>query len=286
MSLAALKKSRMSFEELAKKFENEKKSTQKDDRFYYPARDDNGNAHAVIRFLMPPEGEDSPWVKTYSHAFKSDSGRWFIEECPTTIGKDCVCCSENGKLWNSGIESDKDIVRQRKRRLQYVANILVVEDKKNPENEGKVFLFKFGAKIFDMIKGAMYPEFDDEEPCNVFDFWEGANFNLRIRKVAGQTNYDKSSFGSPAPIADSDEKIERIWKQEYSLAEFLSPDRFKSEEELAKSFARAVGGNVAAPVAEAKTAPTETAPEPIAAVASSEPTSSAMDFFRKMAEED
>lgn len=286
-----MKKNRMSFETLAEKFkQSDSKSNQnKDDRQFYPARDENGNAQAVIRFLPPKEGEEVPWVKIFSHSIKGAG--WYIENCPTTIGNDCPACKSNGVLWSSGIDSDKEIARSRKRRLQYIANVLVVTDKKNPEREGTVMLFKFGAKIFDKIKSALYPEFDDEQALNPFDFWEGANFNLRIRKVQGMVNYDKSDFAASSPIAKTDKAIEEIWKQEYSLQEFIAPDQFKSEDELSKRLARVLGdgtrstepviARASQPVAESPVASvSEQKSEPVA-----ESTESAMDFFRKMAED-
>jgi len=290
MSISALKKSRMSFDDLAKKFEKDSsKKSNVDERMFYPARDDNGNGQAIIRFLPAKEGEDSAWVKTYSHGFKGPTGKWFIEECPTTIGKDCICCEKNSELWNSGIDTDKEIARSRKRRLQYISNVLVVSDKKNPEREGKVFLFKYGSKIFDKVKGAMYPEFDDETPCIVSDPWDGANFNLKIKKVKGMTNYDSSSFMESTPLADTDKGIEAIWKQEYSLEEFIAPTVYKSEDELKKNLARVLNEGTREPVAQSNTSSASEAPATPAQEQTSAPvadsTESAMDFFRKMAED-
>jgi len=287
-----MKKNRMSFEALSEKFKqaDSKSNQNKDDRQFYPKIDESGNGQAVIRFLPPKDGESSPWVRVYSHGFK-ESGGWYIENCPTTIGNDCPCCLKNGALWSTGIDSDKEIARKRKRRLQYITNVLVVSDKKNPEREGKVMLFKFGAKIFDKIKSALYPEFDDEQALNPFDFWDGANFNLRIRKVQGMVNYDKSDFAAPSPIAKTDKAIEEIWKQEHSLEEFIAPDQFKSEEELSKRLARVLndGTRSAAPqTTAASPMASEASSAPVAAPTSepvSESTESAMDFFRKMAED-
>ena len=217
-------------EELNKIQSSEKKSY-KDDRFWKPELDKSDNGYAVIRFLPPVEGEETPWVRLFSHGFKGKGG-WFIENCPTTIGLKCPLCEANSELWNSGLESDKDIARQRKRRLNYISNIMVVEDPKNPDNEGKVFLYKFGKKIFDKIMESLQPEFADEEPVNPFDFWKGANFKLKIRKVAGFTNYDKSEFAAPTALNDDDEVLEKIWQQQYKLQEFIAPDQFKSYNDL------------------------------------------------------
>ncbi|MDX8383186.1 MAG: single-stranded DNA-binding protein [Ghiorsea sp.] len=287
MSLAALKKNRMSFGDLQNKITKESSggNAHKDDRLYYPKLDENKNGSAILRFLPAPEGEDSPWVKVYSHGFKGDNGRWYIEECPTTIGGECVLCSNNSVLWNSGIESNKDIVRKRKRKMQYVANVLVVEDKKNPENEGAVKLFKFGAKIFDKIKGALNPEFDDMTPKNPFDPWEGCNFRLRIRKFEGNVNYDLSEFDSVSKLAKTDAAIEKIWKAEHSLNEMLSEDKFETEEVLTKKLNLVIGSPAAVAIAPSET-PKPSKPATPVAAEDDEKYDSAMDFYRKMAEDD
>tara|TARA_Y100001963_G_scaffold133817_1_gene193801 strand:- start:4160 stop:5086 length:927 start_codon:yes stop_codon:yes gene_type:complete len=216
----------------------------KDDRFWRPELDKSSNGYAVIRFLPPVDGEDIPWVRVFNHGFQGPGG-WMIENCPTTIGKKCPVCEANGLLWNSGDESDKDIARNRKRRLSYVSNIMVVKDPTNPENEGKVFLYKYGKKIHDKIVGAMQPEFDDETPLNPFDFWKGADFKLKIRKVAGFVNYDASEFASTSALLDGDDDaLEAIWKQQYALQEFVAPDKFKSYDEL-KTRLDVVLGNAA-----------------------------------------
>lgn len=243
MSLKNLKKSRMSFDELESKLKTSDSgstNSYKDDRFWYPARDDSGTGSAVVRFLPQVDGEDLPWVKTFNHGFK-DVGGWFVDECPTTIGKDCPVCKANGELWNSGIDADKEIARRRKRKMSYVANIYIVSDPKNPENEGQVKLFRFGKKIFDKIMGAVSPEFDDETPINPFDLWEGANFKFKIRKVDGQTNYDKSEFDSPSQLLPTDGELEAVYDKVYALAEFIADDKFKPYEELEKKFNRVIG---------------------------------------------
>lgn len=214
-----------------------------DDRFWQPEVDKVGNGSAVIRFLTPPEGCD-PWVLTFNHGFKNEkSGKWFIEECPTTIHQECPVCAANKELWETGIKENQDIVRGRKRKLHYISNVLIIKDPKNPENEGKVKLFKYGKKIHDKILDAMQPQFEDITPINPFDFWEGANFKLRICKVDGYRNYDKSEFDSQSAVADDDSEIEAIWKQEYNLNEFLDPTKFKDPETLKKRFDAVVGGN-------------------------------------------
>jgi len=204
-----------------------------DDRLWKPEVDKAGNGYAVIRFLPAPDGEDLPWAKLYTHAFQGTGG-WFIENSLTTLGQKDPVSEYNSQLWNSGIESDKEIARKQKRKLSYYANIYVVKDSANPHNEGQVFLYKFGKKIFDKITAAMQPEFEDEDPINPFDFWAGANFKLKIKKVAGYWNYDSSEFDRQSALLDDDDAMEAIWKKEYSLAELVAPDQFKSYDELKK----------------------------------------------------
>ena len=207
-----------------------------DERLWKPELDTSGNGYAVIRFLPAIEGEDLPWAKLFSHAFQGPTGQWYIENSRTTLGRGDIgkdpASEYNSSLWNSGVETDKEIARKQKRKLSYYSNIYVVSDSKNPENEGKVFLFRYGKKIFDKLMAAMQPEFEDETPINPFDFWKGANFKLKIRKVDGFWNYDKSEFEAPSAILDDDSAIERIWKEQYSLADFTAPSNFKSYDEL------------------------------------------------------
>ena len=207
-----------------------------DERLWKPELDTSGNGYAVIRFLPAIEGEDLPWAKLFSHAFQGPTGQWYIENSRTTLGRGDIgkdpASEYNSSLWNSGVETDKEIARKQKRKLSYYSNIYVVSDSKNPHNEGKVFLFRYGKKIFDKLMAAMQPEFEDEKPINPFDFWKGANFKLKIRKVDGFWNYDKSEFEAPSPVLDDDSAIERIWKEQYSLTDFTAPSNFKSYEEL------------------------------------------------------
>ena len=211
-----------------------------DERLWKPEMDKTGNGFAVIRFLPAPEGEDLPWAKMYSHAFQGPGG-WYIENSLTTIGQKDPLGEYNRELWNSGTEANKETVRKQKRKLSYYSNIYVVKDPANPANEGKVFLFKYGKKIFDKIMEAMQPEFEDETPINPFDFWQGANFKLKIVKKDGYWNYDKSEFGSVEPLLDDDDALETIWKKEYSLAAVTAPDQFKSYEELEKRLQYVLG---------------------------------------------
>lgn len=209
------------------------------DRFWKPTVDKAGNGYAVLRFLPAAKGDDLPWVRTFNHGFQGPGG-WYIEESLTTIGKKDPVSEYNSMLWNSGIESNKDQARKQKRRLQYISNVYVVNDPSNPDNNGKVFLFKYGKKIWDKINDLMNPQFEDEQPVNPFDFWEGANFKLKIRQVEGYRNYDKSEFESPEPLAQDDE-LEQIWDKQYPLNEFVDPNNFKSYEELEAKLNRVLG---------------------------------------------
>ena len=235
MSLQSLKKSN-TLDKLLGAAEVENKPQEKksyvDERIWKPVMDKSGNGFAVIRFLPAVKGEDLPWAKVWNHAFQGPTGQWYIENSLTTLGQNDPVSEMNSAYWNSGVESDKEIARRQKRKLQYFANILVIKDGANPQNEGKVFLYRFGKKIFDKCMEAMQPAFEDETPVNPFDFWEGADFKLKIRKVDGYWNYDKSEFDSPSPLFDDDEKLEEVWKKQYSLAEFTAPSNFKSYDEL------------------------------------------------------
>ena len=211
-----------------------------DDRLWKPELDKSGNGFAVIRFLPAPDKEEIPWAKLYTHAFQGPGG-WYIENSLTTVGGKDPVSDYNRELWNSGNESDKDVVRKQKRKLSYYSNIYVVKDPTNPQNEGKVFLFKYGKKIFDKIMEAMQPEFEDETPINPFDFWQGANFKLKIVKKDGFWNYDKSEFDSVAPLLDDDDALEAIWKKEYSLAAVTAADQFKSYEDLERRLKYVLG---------------------------------------------
>ena len=238
-------RSKSSIQDLTKKMESmTSKESYKDDRLWRPELDKASNGFAIIRFLPAVEGEDLPWAKYYSHGFKGRGG-WYIEKSRTTLGEKDPVSEMNTELWNSGVESDKDIARQRKRRLHYTSNILVVSDPANPQNEGKVFLYKYGKKIFDKIQEAMNPEFADEDPVNPFDFWQGANFKLKVRKVAGFINYDKSEFESASALYyGDDEKLETLWKTQYALGEFTDASTFKTYDELKKRLNDVLGSDI------------------------------------------
>jgi|688.fasta_scaffold16312_20 hypothetical protein len=246
-SLSDLRKSRGGFDSLMKEVEKianpQSESRGADDRYWQPEVDKAGNGYAVIRFLAPPKGEELPWVRVWNHGFKGPSGKWYIENSLTTLGKADPVSEYNTELWNSGSEANKEIARQQKRKLSYITNILIVKDPAHPENEGKVFLYKFGKKIFDKIKDVAEPQFEDEKPINPFDFWEGANFKLKIRNVEGYRNYDKSEFDGISSISESDDEIEAIWNKQHSLTQFLDEKHFKSYDELKKKFEMVMGLN-------------------------------------------
>lgn len=245
MSFANLKKNRSSLidklKSAAEKVSSPNEKSQGDDRFWKPTVDKAGNGYAVIRFLPTPDGEDLPWVRYWDHGFKGPTGRWYIEKSLTSIGQTDPVSEINSALWNTGREEDKQTVRDRKRRLHYVSNIYVVSDPGNPDNEGKVFLYQYGKKIFDKISDIMTPQFEDEEPINPFDFWEGANFKLKIRSVEGYRNYDKSEFAAPSPLSEDDEQLESIYNSLHSLKEIIDPSKFKSYAELKAKLNQVLG---------------------------------------------
>lgn len=261
-----------------------------DERIWKPTVDKAGNGYAVLRFLPAAEGNDLPWVRYWDHGFKGPTGQWYIEKSLTSIGQQDPVSESNSKLWNSGDDRDKDIARERKRRLHYVSNVLVESDPSNPANEGQVFLFVYGKKIYDKVMDVMQPEFADEDPINPFDFWGGASFKLKIRNVEGYRNYDKSEFASPSALSDSDDELEEIYDRIYDLNEFADPDQYKSYDELAARLALVLGeannkgftpelARVEEP-APAKVAP---APEPVSADAEEDDT---MSYFAKLAAEE
>ena len=300
-SIAALKRSKSNLDtligELNKVAEPQKQSNSyADDRFWKPELDKSGNGYAVFRFLPAVKNEDLPWARLWSHAFQGPGG-WYIENSLTTLNKKDPVSESNSLLWNSGVDADKEIARKRKRKLSYIANVLIINDAKHPENEGQIKLFKFGKKIFDKITEAMKPEFEDEKPINPFDFWEGANFKLKIRKVDGYWNYDKSEFDSPTAIASNDEAIEEIWNKQYALKPFLAPENFKSYDELKSKLDKVLSGvrntgtaeDVAIPPVTQVSKPdvvAETVSAPTPAVEEDEDSDETLSYFSKLAEED
>jgi len=235
MSFANLKRNRGQIDKLVAAAESVGGGTSNkytDDRVWKPTVDKQNNGYAVLRFLPATEGAELPWVRYWDHGFKGPTGKWYIERSLTSIGQDDPVGEVNSRLWNSGIESDKETARRQKRRLHYVSNVLIISDPGNPSNEGKVFLYQYGKKIFDKLMDAMQPEFADEEPLNPFDFWTGASFKLKIRDVEGYRNYDKSEFASVSELSDNDEKLEGLYNSMHDLAEFQDPTKYKSYSEL------------------------------------------------------
>jgi hypothetical protein len=255
-----------------------------DDRYWKAELDKTGVGSATVRFLPAPDGEELPWVKVYSHAFQGPGG-WYIENSLTTTGGKDPVSDYNRTLWNSGNESDKDTVRKQKRKLSYYSNIYVVKDPLHPENEGRVFLFKYGKKIFDKILEAMQPEFDDETPINPFDFWQGANFKLKIVKKDGFWNYDKSEFDKVVPLLDDDDALEALWKKEYSLSAITAPDQFKSYEDLERRLKTVLGQNRAqAPRLDQEVVAESVDPTPAPVASSSNEEDEALSYFQKLAD--
>jgi hypothetical protein len=263
-----------------------------DERIWKPTVDKAGNGYAVLRFLPAPDGEDLPWVRYWDHGFKGPTGLWYIENSLTSIGQTDPVGELNSKLWNSGSEDDKETARKQKRRLHYVANVYVVSDSANPDNEGKVFLFKFGKKIFDKIMDVMQPAFQDEKPVNPFDMWEGADFKLKIRNVEGYRNYDKSEFSSPSPLSEDDSKLEAIYNKAYSLKEFTDPSNYKSYAELKAKLMRVLGQEVegGAPTMREERVMNEPvsapAPKQPAVAADMDDDDDTMSYFAKLANDD
>ena len=225
---------------LVKEVEKMNNTSGGDDRLWKLDVAKSGNGYAVLRFLPAPDGEDLPFVKLYSHAFQGPGG-WYIENSLTTLNQKDPVSEYNTSLWNNGTEAGKDTARRQKRKLTYISNVYVVKDPANPENEGKVFLYKYGKKIFDKLMAAMQPEFEDESPIDPFDLWQGANFKLKAKNVAGYRNYDSSEFAQPSPLNDDDEALEALWKKEYSLQDFVGADQFKSYDDLKKRLTYVLG---------------------------------------------
>lgn len=302
MSFSNLKRNRNSISDLvsaatAGDAPTEKKSYV-DERQWKPTVDKAGNGYAVLRFLPAPEGNELPWVRYWDHGFKGPTGQWYIEKSLTSIGQQDPVGELNSRLWNSGNEADKETARAQKRRLHYVANVLVESDPANPQNEGKVFLYTFGKKIFDKIMDVMQPQFQDEDPVNPFDFWEGASFKLKIRNVEGYRNYDKSEFASPAPLLNGDDsELEQVYDQLFDLNEFTDPAQYKTYDELKARLALVLGeaaprtaradvdlDATRAPTPIRASAPAE--PEVVTADLSADGEEDTLSYFAKLAAED
>jgi len=300
VDFSTLKKSRgKGIAKLNEEIENLSKKSfsnqDEDERFWKLTVDKAGNGHAVIRFLPPAAGEDLPWVRMFNHGFQGPGGAWYIENSLTTIDKKDPVSEFNTKLWNSGNEEDKATARVQKRKLSYYSNILVISDPSNPDNDGKVFLFRYGQKIFDKVNDLMNPEFPDDDAINPFDLWDGASFRLRAKKVQGYRNYDTSVFNASTPVADDDGAIEEIWKQEYTLQDIIAPDKFKTYEELQSRLNIVLGSDPGgsrspsedpAPQRVREESPLPTAEAALADEVASEDSEEGLDFFRKLANED
>ena len=306
MSFADLKRNRTDLSKLVAQAQEtsgaQQTQRQSDDpRFWMPTRDKAGNGYAVIRFLPGDASAATPWIRYWDHAFKGPTGQWYIEKSLTSIGQQDPLSELNSKMWNSGVESDKTIVRQRKRNLRYVANVLIVSDPSAPENEGQVKLYRFGKKIFDKIMDSMQPQFPDEKPVNPFDMWEGADFTVKIRKVEGYPNYDASSFKAPAAVPGSDEELEELYNKQHDLNEWVDPKNYKTYDELKSRLAMVLGEQAPRtmkqeaslemddeipdfPKADAP-AP-QAAPEPAISTAESSSDDDTMSYFAKLAAED
>ena len=294
-TIAQLKKNRQSnLTDLTKKIEEmnsspqQQQSNNSDDNLWKPSLGKDGNGFAVIRFLPPPKGEEMPFVRIWDHGFQGPGG-WYIEKSLTTLGEKDPVSEYNTQLWNTGREEDKATARNQKRRLSFYSNIYVVKDPNNPQNEGKVFLYKYGKRIFDKLNDLMNPQFEDEKPVNPFDFWEGTDFRLKIRKVDGYWNYDKSEFDSPGQLAD-DDALEGIWEQQYSLQDLTDPKNFKSYEELQARLNRVLNIQDAPPPRAAAPVEDDTPPFEVDPPSSAQPTASSDDdddlaFFKSLADD-
>ena len=297
MSFANLKQNRDQISKLIQAAESAGGKTESksyaDERFWKPTVDQAGNGYAVIRFLPAAEGAELPWVRYWDHGFKGPTGLWYIERSLTSIGQQDPVGELNSKLWNTGLDADKEKARSQKRRLHYVSNIYVVSDPSNPQNEGKVFLYQFGKKIFDKIMDVMQPDFADETPVNPFDLWEGADFKLKIRNVEGYRNYDKSEFSSAGQLAE-DDKLEAIYNQMHDLGEFTDPKNYKTYSELQAKLMRVLGeeANAGTPTLQQEKIINDPAPEPqiksepITAEQMSGDEEDTLSYFAKLANEE
>ena len=291
MSFADMKKrSKSDLSSLIKeteKISNPNSFGDRDEGFWRPELDKSGNGYAVIRFLPAPDGEELPWARIWNHGFQGPGG-WYIENSLTTLGQKDPVSEHNSQLWNSGIEANKEVARKQKRRLNYTSNVYIIKDPSNPQNEGQVFMYRYGKKIFDKINDLMNPEFEDESPVNPFDLWSGANFKMKIRKIEGYSNYDKSEFDTPSALLEDDDKMEEIWKSQKSLKGLVSEDKFKSYDELKSKLDRVLGLSAAAPTS----TPSNDVPfdggqpytPPPAPASESTTEDEGMDYFQKLAE--
>lgn len=299
MQLSSLKNKRFNIDKLVQAAQEVngggEQSRGADDRIWKPSVDKAGNGYAVIRFLPGPEGSELPWVRYWDHGFKGPTGKWYIEKSLTSIGQSDPLGEVNSRLWNSGNDADKEVARQQKRRLHYVSNIYVVSDPSNPSNEGKVFMFQFGKKIFDKIMDVMQPQFPGEEPVNPFDLWEGADFQLKIRNVEGYRNYDRSEFKSPSTFLGGDEtELQEVLDQLHDINEFIDPKNYKTYDQLKTKLMEVLGESAPRTVKQEVAMDKVQSAPAIRSIAEPEISSSAFDededdtmaYFQKLAQAD
>ncbi|RKX18542.1 MAG: hypothetical protein DRP51_08990 [Candidatus Zixiibacteriota bacterium] len=238
MDFKSFKKGRGKLEKSVAKMKEQNPKFKKDERFWLPTKDDAGSSNALIRFLPQPDIEAPPTISFYQHGFK-EKGKWFIDNCPSTFAKDCPVCEHIQPYWEEETEESMNYARRYSRTKQFICNILVIKDLIKPANNGKVFLFKFGIKIYEKIEEKIFPESELDTAVQIFDPWEGCGFKLKLRQKSGRNNYDQSEFSSTkGPVTESDEKLETIFNQLVDLSEFLADDKFSSYEKMAKKFNR------------------------------------------------
>ena len=293
MDISALKSRRYDINKLVEAAQEANGSTKsdnnRDENLWKPTVDKAGNGYAVIRFL--PSEADVPWVRYWDHGFKGPTGKWYIEKSLTSIGQNDPLGELNNRLWNTGNEEDRETVRKQKRRLHYVVNILVLSDPSAPENEGKVFKYQFGKKIFDKIQDLMQPQFPGETPVDPFDVWQGADFQLKIRNVEGYRNYDRSEFKAPSQLFDGDEvQLQAVLNQLHDITEYVDPANYKSYDELKAKLNDVLGETAPRTVKEEvaldnNEPPWDPAPQTAEAVKDGED-EDAMSFFQKLANAD
>lgn len=305
MSLEALKRNRTDFNKLVQAAQtvgggDTQNKSYKDEREWKPTVDKAGNGYAIIRFLPAAEGQDIPWVRYWDHGFKGPTGQWYIEKSLTSIGQNDPVGELNSRLWNSGNDDDKETARKQKRRLHYVTNVYIVSDPSNPQNEGKVMIYKFGKKIFDKVMDLMQPQFPDEKPVNPFDLWDGADFVMKIRNVEGYRNYDKSEFRGASPLLNGDDAgLENVYGQLHDISEFVDPKSYKSYDELKTKMYTVLGEQAPRTVKQSVALDEEipgfetrqrSAPQPVAAApqqtAEAVDEDDTMSYFAKLAAED
>ncbi len=300
MDLSQLKSRRYDINKLVEAAQEasggKQENSNRDENLWKPTVDKAGNGYAVVRFL--PSDQEVPWVRYWDHGFKGPTGKWYIERSLTSIGQQDPLGEHNAKLWNSGNEEDRETVRKQKRRLHYVVNIMVLSDPSAPQNEGKVFKYQFGKKIFDKIQDLMQPQFPGEVPVDPFDLWEGADFQLKIRQVEGYRNYDRSEFKAPSPLLGGDEvQLQATMNQLHKIDSYIDPAEYKSYDQLQTKLLEVLGETAPRTVKQEVAmdtvddvpfaASSTPAPAPATAeVAGDEGDDDAMSYFQKLANAD